>query len=178
MRISRVQKQIYLHFAEAKYLRRSQRYEKEGAIVRVCTQELPNRFLFSAKIICSGIFRPLPAQVSSNCNVGKVRYSARKPLPVVACLEPSDHRRSESDVFHFVQPFDRDSSGCGYPIPLLFGVRAVGFEQGDRPAQGLQNAFLSLLRVKAQLYPALHRCPDITEGEGDTAGAERRGRTE
>lgn len=43
---------------------------------------------------------------------------------------------------------------------------------------GLQNAFLSLLRVKAQLYPALHRCPDITEGEGDTAGAERRGRTE
>ncbi|WP_417181615.1 hypothetical protein, partial [Alistipes putredinis] len=45
IRLSRVQKQIYLHFAEAKYLRRSQRYEKEGAIVRVCTQELPNRFL-------------------------------------------------------------------------------------------------------------------------------------
>ena len=41
IRISRVQKQIYLRFAEAKYLRRSQRYEKADVIMNVCFQKFP-----------------------------------------------------------------------------------------------------------------------------------------
>ena len=39
--LSRVQKQIYLRFAEAKYLRRSQRYEKADVIMNVCFQKFP-----------------------------------------------------------------------------------------------------------------------------------------
>ncbi|EDS03301.1 hypothetical protein ALIPUT_01511 [Alistipes putredinis DSM 17216] len=36
-----MQKQIYLRFAEAKYLRRSQRYEKADVIMNVCFQKFP-----------------------------------------------------------------------------------------------------------------------------------------
>ena len=129
IRISRVQKQIYLRFAEAKYLRRSQNTKKPGQtqpesdfiqakskIVkserkRELVPSFPRRILFSTKIVKAGGIRKFIFQLPGDIlSAGKIAGSAYKPptSPIFRGAPSAPRRPRES------------GAGGGNQIPCRF----------------------------------------------------------